>query len=142
MMNALRVVVRWVLGVVFCYAGLAKAVDRGAFAVDIDHYRLLPFSTVAPLALYLPWLEIAAGVAVIAGPLRRGGLLTLALLNAVFAVAIGSALMRGIEINCGCFGPGLSLPLWLGLLRNLVLGGASVWLLHAHSREIAMADSA
>lgn len=124
-----RPMLRLLLGAVFCYAGVAKALDPGQFAVDIDRYRLLPHFALAPLALYLPWLEIVSGAGVIIGPARRGALLVLLALNFVFTLAIGSALVRGIDITCGCFGTALSMSLAFSLARNLVLGAANLWLL-------------
>jgi len=122
------------LGAVFCYAGVAKALNPGQFAIDIDHYRLLPDVALAPLGLYLPWLEIVSGIGVVFGPARRGALLVLLVLNLVFILAIGSALVRGLDIACGCFGAALSMGLSLSLARNALLGAANLWLLCEEKR--------
>ncbi|MFA5264878.1 MAG: MauE/DoxX family redox-associated membrane protein [Opitutaceae bacterium] len=129
-----RNILRFLLGAVFCYAGVAKALNPAQFTIDIDHYRLLPYVALVPLALYLPWLEIVAGAGVILGPARRGALLVLLALNIGFTLAIGSALARGLDITCGCFGAALSMPLSLSLGRNLLLGAASLWLLYDEKR--------
>jgi uncharacterized membrane protein YphA (DoxX/SURF4 family) len=129
-MTICRNLLRLLLGAVFCYAGVAKALNPGQFAIDLDHYRLLPYFALAPLALYLPWLEIVSGIGVVFGPARRGALLVLLALNVIFTLAIGSALARGLDITCGCFGPAFSMSLSLSFARNLLLGAASLWLLH------------
>ena len=129
-MTICRHILRILLGVVFCYAGTAKALNPGQFAIDIDHYRLLPYFALAPLALYLPWLEIVSGAGIIIGPARRGALLVLLALNIVFTLVIGSALVRGLDITCGCFGAVFSLSLPMSLARNLLLGAANLWLLY------------
>jgi hypothetical protein len=45
-------------------------------------------------------------VAIIAGAYYRGAILWVNLLLLVFIVAIGSAVYRGISIDCGCFKAG------------------------------------
>jgi len=56
------------------------------------------------LAVYLPWLEIFCGLALIFRFLYRGGLSILTVLIAVFIGATIAAKMRGLDITCGCFG--------------------------------------
>jgi len=129
-MTIFRHILRVSLGAVFCYAGVAKAINPAQFAIDIDHYQLLPYVALAPLVLYLPWLEIVSGIGVVFGPARRGALLVLLALNLVFTLAIVSALVRGLDITCGCFGAAFSMRLPLSLVRNLFLGVANLWLLH------------
>lgn len=47
-----------------------------------------------------------AGCALLSRRLRAGGWLLSALLGAVFLAFTGSALARGLDISCGCFGTG------------------------------------
>jgi putative oxidoreductase len=97
-------VVDLIIGGLFIYAGVLKALDPAAFARDIDNYKLLPWSIGVRLAFYLPWLEILCGLAVVTRRLYRGGLLVLAALLALFIAASVIAKGRGIDISCGCFG--------------------------------------
>jgi uncharacterized membrane protein YphA (DoxX/SURF4 family) len=121
---------RFAAGGLFVYAGVLKALDPASFADDIGRYRLLPFFADAPLALYLPWLEITCGLALIAGLARRGALAVLLALTALFTLALASALARGLDLDCGCFGPAHPTAPALALARNFVLGAALVWLRH------------
>jgi len=52
----------------------------------------------------LPWLEIFAGLTVMSGVLRPGGLLILNGSLLIFLGAISLSWWRGIDIRCGCFG--------------------------------------
>ena len=61
---------------------------------------------VTVLAVYLPWVEIAAGLAVLCRRLYLGGLVAIAGLMIVFTAALGRAWARGLDISCGCFGNG------------------------------------
>jgi hypothetical protein len=93
-----------ILGGLFVDAGLTKALDPVRFANDIDNYKILPWFVTVRLALYLPWLEIFCGLAVIFRFLYRGGLSILTGLMVVFIGATVAAKLRGLDITCGCFG--------------------------------------
>ena len=97
-------IVALIIGGIFIYAGVIKAMDPIAFANDIDNYKILPWPLTVRLAFYLPWLEILCGLAVILGLLYRGGLLILTMLISIFIIASVIAKVRGLDITCGCFG--------------------------------------
>lgn len=108
----------------FAFAGVRKLGDPAGFATDIGNYRLVSPVIAAGLALYLPWLEL----------FLAGGLLTLRFRLAARMLAIGllvlfciglvSALARGLDIRCGCFGSaadGGGVTVGWALIRNLGL---------------------
>ena len=97
-------IVDLVVGGIFIYAGVIKALDPVQFANDIDNYKTLPWFVSVRLAFYLPWLEIFCGLAVVFRFLYRGGLSILTALIAVFIGATIAAKARGLDITCGCFG--------------------------------------
>jgi len=97
-------IVDLIIGGVFIYAGVIKALDPIGFANDIDNYKILPWPIGVRLAFYLPWLEILCGLALIARRLYLGGLSILSALISVFIVATAAAKVRGLDITCGCFG--------------------------------------
>lgn len=128
-------VLAWVFGAVFLWAGWVKVQDPAQFLVNIRSFRLLPDPFAAWLALALPWLEIFSGLAVVTGWLRRGGLLLLDASLVVFAIALISAWIRGLDIDCGCFGGGRGMTtITEALLRDAVLLGMGGWLLVAQRR--------
>ncbi len=92
------------VGVIFIYAGVIKALDPVRFSNDIDNYKILPWTIGVGLAFYLPWLEILCGLALIARVLYRGGLSILVALIGIFTAATIAAKIRGLDITCGCFG--------------------------------------
>jgi putative oxidoreductase len=102
--NILWRLIGLILGGIFIYAGIVKAMDPVAFANDIDNYKMLPWAVSVRLAFYWPWLEIICGLAVILGLLYRGGLLILTALISIFILASVIAKARGLDITCGCFG--------------------------------------
>jgi uncharacterized membrane protein YphA (DoxX/SURF4 family) len=99
-------VARWVLGGVFLVAGALKLPDPDAAVRAVRAYRLLPEPLVAPVAFGLPVLEIAVGLALVAGVFVRTAAVAGAALLVVFLAGVGSAWARGLQIDCGCFGGG------------------------------------
>jgi putative oxidoreductase len=98
-------VLRVALGAIFIYAGAMKVTEAPEFARDIQRYAILPWPDVTVLlAVYLPWLEILSGAAVIVRRFHIGALAIIAGLMLVFTVALTSAWTRGLDIECGCFG--------------------------------------
>ena len=93
-----------ILGGLFIYAGVIKALDPIGFANDIDNYKTLPWAISVRLAFFLPWLEILCGLTLIFRRLYLGGLSILTALMSVFIAATIVAKARGLDITCGCFG--------------------------------------
>lgn len=133
----LRHALALLFGGVFAYAGVLKLRDPSVFLNDIRSFDLLPDPYAAWLALGLPWLEVFAGLAVITGLLRQGGLLLLNAALVGFFIAIGSAWWRGLDITCGCFGGDASKSNYTELfIRDgllLTLGLALMWM---HQRSL------
>jgi len=97
-------IVALIVGGIFIYAGMIKAVDPLRFAIDIDNYKMLPWAIGVRLAFYLPWLELLCGLALILRFFYRGGLFILTALTFIFIAASIIAKVRGLDITCGCFG--------------------------------------
>lgn len=91
------------LGVIFIVAALPKIVDPPAFAQMIYNYKLLPRPMIAPLAIFLPWLELLCGLALVLGIWRRTATIFIGGMLIVFIIAIGINLAKGNAVNCGCF---------------------------------------
>lgn len=121
-----------VLGAVFVVAGAQKMADPAAFAQEIANYQLLP--ALAPyLATVLPGIEVVLGLVLMATPapsrwLRASALLTAGLM-VVFTLAVTSVVVRGIDIDCGCFGTGSGAVTWTTVARDVVLLGLGVLVL-------------
>ncbi|MGH9746634.1 MAG: MauE/DoxX family redox-associated membrane protein [Candidatus Acidiferrales bacterium] len=116
----LLIVGRLALAAIFIVAAYAKLKPQAAvpwspgsvrvslamFAMQVDSYQLLPPSLVSPAAHLLPPFELLVGLWLLAGiGLRYSALITSLLMTLFFAVTVRSYRL-GLEINCGCFGPG------------------------------------
>jgi putative oxidoreductase len=95
---------RVVFGGLFVISGALKALDPGAFLLNIRSFQMIDDPWAAVLALGLPWLEILAGAALVLGGLARGALLIFITSITIFLVALGRAWARGLDVTCGCFG--------------------------------------
>ena len=94
---------RLLVGGLFVAAALGKIADPPAFAHAIWNYQILPVEAVNAAALFIPWLELLAGTALVAGVYRRGAALLVFGLLVVFSAALGWNIVRGVGIDCGCF---------------------------------------
>jgi len=96
--------VRIGLALSFLVAGIIKIQDPMTFAVTIDAFGLLPGPLVLPVAVFLPVLEIMGAAALIFDIRGSLGLITLMIL--MFIAVLGYGLHMGLDIDCGCYGPG------------------------------------
>jgi len=111
---------RLYIGGIFIYASLSKISYPADFANNIANYMIVPFWAVNVLAVILPWLELICGILLITGVRARAAIIIIALLMAVFTLAIGLNLWRGIDIGCGCF-HAVEDPMSMGtLLRDIL----------------------
>src|SRR5207249_3414703 len=77
-----------------------------------------PAALVPLAAATLPGIELVLGAALALGVWTRpAGVAATALLT-VFTFAIGAALLRGIDIECGCFGSHGQPTTWRAFVRD------------------------
>jgi uncharacterized membrane protein YphA (DoxX/SURF4 family) len=97
-------VLRLFLGGFYLLAGSTKVVNPGHFAEAVANYRLLPHELINLTAITLPWIEIVAGAFLILGIWLAASAWVINAMTLMFIGAITSAVMRGLSIECGCFG--------------------------------------
>lgn len=98
-----QVLCRFILGGLFIYAGIHKVADPHGFARIVYNYQLLPDTLVTTLAVVMPWVEIMAGLFLVAGIFKRTSAVVLSSLLLVFTIAVSINLIRGLNFDCGCF---------------------------------------
>jgi uncharacterized membrane protein YphA (DoxX/SURF4 family) len=118
---------RIVLAVLFLWAAWGKISDPQGFARALWNYRMIPDPVIPILAVGMPIFEALAAIAILLPPLQKGGSLVLLGLLGVFIVALGSALARGLDVDCGCFGEDSSTVSPLLIVRNVALGAVALW---------------
>ncbi len=131
-------IARLVLAGVFVMAALPKTQDPGAFATSVAAFRVIGPGLSGWVALLLPWLELIIGLGILIPAIRRTSCALIGLLLLLFIALHTSAWVRGLDINCGCFGAETGEVStdyrWL-LLRNGLLLAATVLVLRQDRRN-------
>lgn len=117
-------IIRVVLAFVFIYAGVEKIADPESFSKAIYNYKLFPEFTINFFAITIPWLEIICGVLLLFGIEIKANASIFSFLLLFFIVIILISLMRGLNIDCGCFGSSSPVA-WNKIFENffLLIGG-------------------
>jgi len=98
-----QLVVRFLLGLMFVYASLDKIADPAGFARIVYQWQTAGPIPSNLVAVILPWIELLAGLLLIAGVWKREAAAVVAVLLVVFIAAAVGVLVRGIDVdNCGC----------------------------------------
>ncbi len=95
---------RVIIGLVFIVAGVEKIANPESFAVSIENYKILPVFIINIVAIPLPWIEFVAGLLLIFGVSVKENITIINLLLVIFIAIVLTALLRGLDIDCGCFG--------------------------------------
>lgn len=129
---------RLVLAGIFLFAAWAKMkpqagmpwslasvnVSLSMFAMQVDSYELLPQAAVNFVAHWLPPFELFLGLWLLSSVLFRYSALAASLLIAGFFAVVVRSFHAGLEINCGCFGPGEKLGPWTLVRDGSMLAAA------------------
>jgi uncharacterized membrane protein YphA (DoxX/SURF4 family) len=120
---------RLILGAIFIYAAILKFGSPQDFADGIAAYQLLPYSLINLLAMGLPLFELVCGLLVLTGFFLRVGILGILTMLVLFTAALAITLLRGLSVNCGCFGAHswLDSNPWIALLRDGIFLGLAVF---------------
>ena len=143
-MDIFAVLARWLLGAVFLYMGLNKALHPVEFLKMVRQYDLVQSSLLLnSIAGALPWFEILCGLLLLAGVAVRGTAVMLIVMLVPFtvivfrhALVIQSALsipFCAVKFDCGC-GTG-EVFICRKLLENSLFILFSVWLLAGSGRK-------
>ncbi|RLB08987.1 MAG: hypothetical protein DRG39_08120 [Deltaproteobacteria bacterium] len=99
----LSLFIRWILGLLFIYASIDKIRYPQEFLKILYNYRIFPDIILNPIVIILPWLELITGVCLLTGLFMEGAVLLINLLLISFFLIILVDMLKGINIECGCF---------------------------------------
>ena len=130
---------RIVLGAVLIVASIDKILHPEAFAKVIGNYNVLPFGLENIIAIILPILELFVGCCLIFGVMLDGSAIITAGMMFVFIIALSQAMIRGIDINCGCFkvsvDNGGSHIGYRRIIEDIIFLGLSLFILNRGERK-------
>jgi len=130
-------IARILLALVFVSAGVLKLPDPLGVADGMAAFRLLPVWAITPLALGIPIFEMLVGISLFTKRFSRAGALAATGLSLVFVLLYASAVARGLDVRCSCFGAleFFQVSTGAGLARALALLGLSAWVYSRVSRR-------
>ncbi len=116
---------RLIVGGVFIWAAVTKIADPLDFAQNIKNYRVVGQTLSFITAIILPYVELVAGLFLIVGVFPRSSALLISGLLLFFIILVALTVLRGIDVDCGCFGTfSRKADLWL-ILED------TIWLIMA-----------
>lgn len=120
-MEGFVVVVRLTLGIMFIASSLPKIRLPYAFLSDVYGYELVGPKLGVMVAMLLPWLELLVGICLVGGIFVSGALLASTAMGAMFTFVLASALVRHLDISCGCFSSAAGKISYLTLIRAVAI---------------------
>lgn len=138
----LVLVIRIFIGLLFIISSLDKIVDPSAFARSVENYGLLPSWMPTIIATILPWVELLCGFAMLFGVFLGGSSLLLSAMLAVFTLAVMSALLKGLDISCGCFtqDPAAGHIGWMKVVQNTSLFALTIFLYFSDTTKFTLIE--
>lgn len=126
--NAGLMTARLIAGGALILASMGKLQNPEGLMLSMKSFELVPELIIPFSAYLLPWLELIVGVSLVYGLATRASGLWATILYVVFTVALLSVLVRGMNVDCGCFGAltGESTVSYKSILRNSVFLSASL----------------
>ncbi len=102
--TSVQTAIRYLLGLLMLWAAISKLNNPSDFLGSLFAYELpLPEFSLRFIAVVLPFVELICGVLLLANYWTETALITVAGLLMVFLLATGQAVLRDLEISCGCF---------------------------------------
>ena len=98
------IISRLALGIIFLIACSDKLIHPRWFVEILENYKLLPKGLLPFFAITLPWVELMVGILLLLGVFVEATAIISTGLLLVFFSAILITIIRGMVIECGCFG--------------------------------------
>jgi putative oxidoreductase len=93
---------RIVIGTIFLIAASSKIADPAIFAKELANYKMFPELMINIIAVTLPWIELICSIFIISGIRMKSVSLILGILIIAFNISVLTAMIKGLNINCGC----------------------------------------
>jgi len=124
--NKFITIIRIILGFLFIFSGIFKAVNPVDFGKVLIQYGLLPEILIPYFAILIPFLELILGTLLVLGFRIKSVSFFSIIIMSLFTIAILINLIRGESFDCGCFelnrlGIGLSEELSYKLVARDIL---------------------
>lgn len=92
------------IGLIFVLSGIEKIADPAGFSDAIANYKLIPNFVINFFAISIPWIELVSGILLIFNQYIKENAFIYISLMSIFTIMVLIAVLRGLDIDCGCFG--------------------------------------
>ncbi len=136
--------IRFLFGALFIYTSLWHSLHGEKFLQSIKDYQIISGPIVAWSGFLFIALEAGIGIALVFGFFVRQAAIVAAALLAVFTGVIVSAIVRGLDIACGC-GLGDTQVGWFDVVRDVLLMAIALliaWRTGKNAEELSTEQSA
>ena len=135
----LSFIIRCFLGLLFIYASIDKIRFPQEFLKVLYNYRIFPDLLLNPIAIILPWLELFTGLCLLTGLFMEGAIILINVLLVGFFLIIFIDMIRGINVECGCFNlkenSSARISMLWYLIRDAFLLTMSIYLIKTISKK-------
>ena len=104
--TAFDAIVTWIFGITFLIAGFPHWSNPYYFLGSVYAYRLVEPGVGQMIAMGMPLIQLVLALCFLTRTFLDASHLATLFLLACFATVQTSAVVRGLDISCGCFGPG------------------------------------
>jgi uncharacterized membrane protein YphA (DoxX/SURF4 family) len=130
-MKILRYLSRIVVGLVFIFSGIVKAIDPLGSAYKFhDYFQAFNIGFLDQITLILAILlctaEFIAGFSVLTGFRQKTGIMVVMILMVIFTPLTFILALTNPVSDCGCFGDAIHLTNWQTFWKNIILIAMSV----------------
>ncbi len=125
-MKVLRIISSLIIGLVFMFSGIVKAIDPSGTAYKFnDYFQAFDLGFLKPVSLILAVIlftaEFISGFAVLSGYRRKEGIWGVMLLMIIFTPLTFVLALTNPVSDCGCFGDAIHLTNWQTFWKNVFL---------------------
>jgi len=125
-MKVLRIISSIIIGLVFMFSGIVKAIDPSGTGYKFnDYFQAFDLGFFKPVSLILAVIlftaEFISGFAVLSGYRRKEGIWGVMLLLIIFTPLTFILALTNPVSDCGCFGDAIHLTNWQTFWKNVVL---------------------
>jgi len=114
-------ILRLILSFIFILSALEKFKSLESFALNVDAYQIFPAIVVNLIVVIIPWLELFVGFGLLFKFKLRANLLLYLILMICFTILVVIAMIKGLDIECGCFGESSTKVGLVKIIENMMI---------------------
>ncbi len=127
--------IRLILAFLFILAAIEKLKNPFAFALTIDAYQIFSSFFINIATTLIPWFELFIGFGLFFNFKVKANLYLYFVLMVAFTILVVVAIIKGLDIECGCFGENSSKVGLSKIFENLFIILGNIVLIKNYKSE-------